>query len=143
MDVYLAAQYSRLEEMRDYATRLNNIKHWVTSSWLSDNRSIITKPVDYNMRNFAYEDINNINRADLVVVFAEDPNNQIDGDRGDRHFELGYALGAGKLTAIIGPRENKFYHLTKVIYFRTFNNFYEWIRLIEPEAGRNQFEETK
>ena len=45
----------------------------------------------------------------MLLLFTVDPDERT--RRGGRHVEYGVALGLGKLTAIVGPRENIFHHL--------------------------------
>src|ERR1022692_562430 len=107
MKVYLAARYSRRDELREYKTRLEAEGIEVTSRWLEEK-----EPLDSQMGQHSDEfyvmtatiDLDDIDKADLVLFFSEDP--LVGWVRGGRHVEFGYALGTDKPIAIIGPKEN-------------------------------------
>lgn len=112
MKIYLAARYSRRDELREYKKQLEEVGIVVTSRWLDEK-----EPLDSQMGQHSDEfyvetatiDLEDIDKADAVIFFSEDP---LTGwVRGGRHVEYGYAIGTGKSIAIIGPKENVFHYL--------------------------------
>lgn len=122
--VYLAARYSRREEMLDYQRELEEAGHVVNSRWLLGEHQIHpgSEGVDKNApfvpeeaRPFAQDDVEDVANADVVISFTEYPNSPY--GRGGRHVEFGYALRAGKQLIIVGPWENIFHRLPNVEQF--------------------------
>lgn len=130
MKVYLAARYSRREELVTYRDDLNQLGKTIpgmylkaTSRWLNGShqaeeigpngqRSIPRNGHTYGLaRRFATEDLEDIDAADVVVCFTEEHIPGANTGRGGRHVEFGYALAKGKRIIIVGPIENVFYSL--------------------------------
>lgn len=110
MKVYLAARWTRRDEMRIYADDLAQRGHTCTSQWLygntfgDDGHRALT---DAESGMCATVDLANIDAADIIVCFTEHPGSG--AARGGRHVELGYALGRGDVYVIVvGPIENVF-----------------------------------
>ena len=123
--VYLAARYSRIEEMNAYADQLREAGCEVTSRWLLGIHQLHegAEPVDAHApsvpleaRPFAQDDFDDVLRSHVVVCFTESPGTQGAG-RGGRHVEFGMALAWGKDLVIVGPRENVFHTLPQVQRF--------------------------
>ena len=110
LSVYLAARFSRRPELAGYADELAEHGIEVTSRWLrgghewsgTDDDAL---PPEVGAR-FAQEDIEDIDRADVVVCFTEPPRSG--PSRGGRHVELGYAYALNKDIVVVGPIENVF-----------------------------------
>lgn len=126
--VYLAARYSRLEEMNGYAEQLRAEGHEVPARWLTGIHNLegearaTAKTVETEMvsmplavRRFAEEDLEDLLASDVLVCFTEHPRAKI--SRGGRHVEFGVALAFGKRLIVIGPRENVFHTLEEVERF--------------------------
>jgi len=115
--VYLAARYSRREEMIDVARQLRDRGHEVTSRWIEGNH-LITEEQLVNDRTLgirlASEDCDDLERADLVISFTEPPRSA--PNRGGRHVEYGLALGLGTECWVVGPRENVFHVLADRVF---------------------------
>lgn len=127
MRIYLAARYSRREEMCGYAELLRAKGYTVDARWLSPPETVALE-VESAMEeapmsgyHFAQEDIEDLDKAGVVVCFTEVSNSPF--TRGGRHVEYGYALAKGKTLFIVGPRENVFYCLPQVIRFNTWEDF--------------------
>jgi nucleoside 2-deoxyribosyltransferase len=95
--------------MRDEAISvmhwLESQGHYVTSSWLRDGAFANDDPT-------ARLDLADIDRADLLLAL-----NPIDWGRagsGGRHFEMGYAMKAGKQIVLVGARTNVFHYLVQI-----------------------------
>ena len=119
-----AARYSRRDEMREYAKRLKSLGAAVTSRWLSEDKPLQTKLGDDSpefYRETAHVDLQDIDRADSLLFFAEDPH--VGTPRGGRHVEFGYALGTGKRLIVIGGPENIFCYLDGVLHYETIDAF--------------------
>jgi nucleoside 2-deoxyribosyltransferase len=122
--VYLAAQYPRRNEMRQVAALLreNNIE--VTSRWLEESIPLTSQlhdtSVHYNQKAGAL-DRDDIDEADTLVLFAEDPT--VGLPRGTHHTEFGYAMGKGKRLIVINGPENMFHYLPEVIHYASLGDF--------------------
>jgi Domain of unknown function (DUF6378) len=123
--IYLAAQFARHADMRDYRDVLTELGCEVTSRWIdlhtvndpvTGSEAFNSRPQEFSK--FAEEDLEDVAAADLVVSFTE-------GGlaRGGRHVEFGYAVALGKELVLIGPREHLFHTLAKIRHFRSFAEF--------------------
>jgi hypothetical protein len=137
MKIYLAARYSRREEMQSAAADLAQVGHQVTSRWhigdahhaseadlLGPAYTVHDGGLPFATR-LAEEDIEDLQRAELVISFTEEPRSA--PNRGGRHVEFGLALGAGKRCWVVGPRENVFHALAEV--------FPTWVEALAVAAG--------
>lgn len=117
MTVYLAARYSRKEEIKSKSLILKELGIGVTSNWLDE-------PASNNglgSGKAAIQDIEDIQKADEFILFSESPTEL--HVRGGRHFETGYAYGIGKRITIVGPKENTFHFLKDITIFNTWEEF--------------------
>lgn len=105
--VYLAARYGRRAELAAVAHALRVIGFDVVSRWVfgaHESTEDVTS---------ALEDIQDLERAEIVVSFTE--GERAPGRaRGGRHVEFGFGLARGKRLIVVGPRENVFHHLPGV-----------------------------
>lgn len=142
MKIYLAARYSRREELCGYREQLRALGHEVTSRWLNGAHQISDggQPtgdhgealVEGDARNagddgsqtaraaslreqFAREDFADVLACDLLIAFTEPPRSN--ASRGGRHVELGLALGRMKRVWVVGYRENLFCWLEDVRFY--------------------------
>ncbi len=128
MKIYLAARFSRREQLREFADELRLMGHIVTSRWLDtdfvnrpDRNS--AAPPKYRAK-YAVIDLEDVDAAEVVVSFTEEeglPN----AGRGGRHVEFGYALAKGKRLVVIGHRENLF-HEHPAVEFHASQ--WDWLR---------------
>lgn len=129
MYIYLAAAYQRQLEMRGVRTQLQRMGHRVTARWLDAERGVDGWSAPYiqeaapALQADARRDMEDIERAQAVFSFT-------DGlpARGGRHVEFGYALALGKRLFVIGPREQLFHTLGRVIWYP------DWDRLAADMA---------
>lgn len=130
MKVYLASRYSRRDELRGYRDALNKAGITVTSRWLDETEPLDGKLVNHTptfWKKHAEIDIEDVERADALIFFAESP--ETPTPRGGRHVEFGVALALNKPIYVISPHspENIFHYLGDVTYYKTFDDFLlEW-----------------
>lgn len=115
--VYLAARYSRREELCGYRDKLSAAGYEVTSRWLNgdhqvDDKGLSAEADPTDRERFAREDYEDVVAADTLIAFTEAQRSS--NSRGGRHVELGIALGRGMRVYIVGPRENVFCCLSQV-----------------------------
>jgi hypothetical protein len=119
--IYLAARYSRNAEMRGVRDVLEALGHKVTSRWIDQHggnllESIVAEKLNAapdECAKYARIDLEDLERADTVISFTSAQG----GGKGGRHIELGVALGLGKRTVIVGPRENVFHTLPTIEWY--------------------------
>lgn len=126
---YLAASYSRREELCAYKADLEARGHRVPARWLLGEHQVHgveaalavesggPVPADQAVL-FAKDDIEDLLAADVLVSFTTDPRSG--AARGGRHVEFGVALGIRlsggtvKRLFVVGPLENVFHALPEV-----------------------------
>jgi nucleoside 2-deoxyribosyltransferase len=121
MKLYLAAAFSRHEEIAAVAKQLKKLGVDVTSSWLKEETR--DNPSPEFLRERAYIDLRDIAASDGVVRFSDFDfenkpiffNNKL--LTGARHFEFGYAKALGKSLYMVGLKQNVFDHLDGVTQF--------------------------
>lgn len=127
MKIYLAARYSRRDELRAVAAALRRLGHTITSRWLDttwehgDDKGSSAAPPEYREKH-AIEDLVDILLADVFITFTEQPRS---GGRGGRHVEFGAALATSKHLIVVGPRENLFYHHPRVVLYASTQEMLE------------------
>lgn len=122
MNIYIAARYSRKEEMKKVRDVLQKAEFAVTSSWLDEPHGANTQLNELSdslNEEYAQVDIDDINRADRILFFSE----SVLTPRGGRHVEFGYALAQGKSIDVVGPKENIFHYLPGVYNYPTFIDY--------------------
>lgn len=134
MKVYLAARYSRHEELQEYASLIEDSGHKVTSRWIHGSHDIARDAQDDEERaRFAMEDFEDLLKAEICVSFTEDPGAKPKKPgKGGRHVEFGVALAMNLRTVIIGPRENVFHWLPTVEMYTTFDEFLDSLEEADP-----------
>lgn len=126
LKIYIAARFSRRPEAHALAKLLQSRGHEITSRWVKPDSDHVTptglseQAADAERQRFAVEDLEDVQACDWCISLMEEPRSN---GRGGRHVEFGYALGLGKLMAIIGPRETVFHHLPNVWSYETLNQF--------------------
>lgn len=124
MRIYLAARYSRHEEMQENAADLEAAGHTVTSRWIRGSHKLDPDRVDEAER-FAIEDIEDLTKSDVVVSFTETDEKAAKKrpSKGGRHVEFGIGLALNKRLVVIGPRENVFHWLPNVEVYDDLESF--------------------
>ena len=144
MKIYLAARYSRREELVGYRTQLEKLGHVVQARWLNGGHQLSDKgtPIGENgealvedgdnstnpeaglrsaelRTKFAIDDWEDVNAAECVISFTEPPRSK--ANRGGRHVEFGIALANKTPVIVVGHRENIFHWLPAVEFFPTWD----------------------
>jgi hypothetical protein len=128
MRIYLAARYSRVSEMQQYAIQLAAIGHEVTSRWIQRSHQMLTEmSLDnphYGLEaRFAQEDLEDLKKADCILCFSEAPRST--NSRGGRHVEFGAAMAWNMRLIIIGPRENVFHHIPSIEVYDNWDELWQ------------------
>ena len=116
--VYLAGRFSRRDEFNGYADRLRAWGFTVDARWLTEAHEWYgERDADAleAARSFARDDLEDVSRSDIVLVFTE-PSNPGGRNRGGRHVEYGIALALHKDILIVGEPENVFHNLTGAVF---------------------------
>lgn len=139
--IYLAARYSRREELCAYRKSLQSMGFNVEARWLDgkhqlsdrgipigDTGEALVEGVDdgsTQVRNaelrakFAQDDWEDVSTADVVINFTEPPRSN--ASRGGRHVECGIALARNVRVIVVGYRENIFHWLPQVEFAENFD----------------------
>lgn len=133
---YLAARYSRRDELNRYKADLEAVGHRVPARWLkgehqSENLS------SAEAREYSIDDVEDIMDAHAIVCFTEHPrSDEYKASRGGRHVEFGIVMGlqlahhyAAPKIFVVGPRENVFHcHPLVEGEFKTWGDFIEFVQ---------------
>ena len=126
MKVYLAAGYSRREELQGYERDLDEAGIISTSRWLRHDdttpEALATRAINESMpmsgQQFAEMDFQDVLAAHSLVFFTRPANEPI--SRGGSCVEFGMALAWGKRVMVCGPRQNVFCTLPQVLVLSTW-----------------------
>lgn len=102
MKVYLAAAFSRQDEIAAVASRLTEKGIEVTSRWLHVKKERLEN---------AFMDVEDVRRADILVRFTDNISSNLVPTRlisGARHFETGLAWERGIPIIVVGGHQNIF-----------------------------------
>jgi nucleoside 2-deoxyribosyltransferase len=119
LKVYVAGPYSWRDRIKEFILELEVIGIESTASWIYEEASpaaTLDQFSDIQNQKTALIDVQDIQRADVIVVFTIDPLGP-SMPRGGRHWETGYAYALGKEVVLVGPKENIFSFLPDVIQF--------------------------
>ena len=125
LKIYLASRYLRRDELREYRKQLKDLGHEITSRWLAERKDQTSTMHDLQSAQhevIATRDLEDIDAADMFVVFGNEPRNQ---KRGGHWVELGYAIGKGKEAVVLEEQENSFCFLESITFYKTFEEFLE------------------
>jgi hypothetical protein len=125
MNVYLAGSWLRKDEIKAYRDIIQTADHriHVTSQWLDGTDGPHSA---YGVQGRAYfereaiRDACDVDRCDVLVLFANDPKNPTIG--GGRHWEFGYAYAKQKTCIIVGDQEHIFYYMPGVFHVDDFSS---------------------
>ena len=118
--IYLAARYSRADEMCGVRDVLHEMGYIVTSRWIDCHNGMYPDSFTVDQLNeapgccagVAKDDIEDLVAADTVISFSSGDGK--DG-KGGRHVEFGMAIVLGKRVILVGPREHVFHTLPQVV----------------------------
>ena len=125
MPIYFAGRYSRRDELAGYAAEMRRAGFNVISHWLTETAESMEVLTDEERAATAERDCNEIQEADVFVLFTEPLNDMVPGPwaTGGRHFETGYfkglldaGFGSAKVIVIGGP-QNIFHYLPGVMHY--------------------------
>ena len=140
MRIYLAARYSRREELCAYRDQLRALGHDVQARWLDGHHQISDTGTPIGEQGealvegddgsasersaalrsqFAMDDMEDVVGADVVINFTEPPRSN--ASRGGRHVECGIGIAKGARCIVVGYRENIFHWLQAVEFFPTWD----------------------
>ena len=160
MRIYLAARYSRREELCAYRDQLRAVGHEVRARWLDGSHQIsdggipigdhgehLVEGDDGNASEhaaalrcrFVLDDFEDVITADIVISFTEPP--RAKANRGGRHVEFGIALANRARLIVVGYRENIFHWLPQVEFYETWTELqHSWARTRARMSGRGSSE---
>jgi nucleoside 2-deoxyribosyltransferase len=121
MRVYLAAAWGRREEILRVANRLRDVGVEITSNWLTEEDGMQSGSKEKFLRERAYIDLQDVDRADALVRFADVPRTRKVPRAlisGARMFEMGYAKAKGKTLIVVGGKQHVFDRLAEVIHVK-------------------------
>jgi nucleoside 2-deoxyribosyltransferase len=129
LKIYAAGPYSWRDRIKEFILDLVADGIDSTTSWIYEDAapdSTLDQFTDEQNCFTAEVDIEDIKRADVVVVFTVDP---LDAPlpRGGRHWETGFAYALGKEIVLLGPRENIFSYLPTVKQFNSQKEAKEYL----------------
>lgn len=138
MKIYLAARYSRREELAGYRIQLVQLGHAVQARWLNGEHRIAndgtpigetgealvegasqTERAGELRAQFALDDWEDVTAAEVVISFTEPPGTT--ATRGGRHVEYGIALANKARVIVVGHRENIFHWLPQAEFYGTWS----------------------
>jgi nucleoside 2-deoxyribosyltransferase len=121
MRVYLAGAWGRREEILRVANRLRHVGVEITSNWLTEEAGMQSGSKERFLRERAYIDLQDVDRADALVRFADiSRTRQVPRAliSGARMFEMGYAKAKGKTLIVVGGKQHVFDRLAEVIHVK-------------------------
>ncbi len=124
MKIYLASGFHHRHELRWAAQKLTARGHDVVSSWIWIDERPERGASSYEefARNIAEHNLQDLLKADAIIV---DAHGIREGNHGGVHTELGFALGAGLALYLVGPRENTFHWLPRIMQFPNWEFLFE------------------
>jgi hypothetical protein len=124
--IYLAARYSRNDEMRGVRDVLTAMGYEITSRWIDQHNGKLETSYTPEKLNtdpdecavLGQHDVADLAAADTVISFTSTNG----GGKGGRHVEHGLALGMGKRVIVCGPRENIFHTLPEIEHYPSWRS---------------------
>jgi hypothetical protein len=118
---YLAAAWGRREEILRVADLLRLEGVDITSSWLTEEEGMQSGSKEKFLRERAYVDLQDVDRADILVRFADMPRTRKVAKAlisGARMFEMGYAKAKGKGLVVVGGKQHVFDRLDGIVHVK-------------------------
>ena len=126
--IYLAAHYSRKEEVKKAAKDLFDAGVEVVSTWFRERADPNTSMKDVSetfCRTTAARDKEELDKATHFVLFTVDPDFKF--SRGGHCWESGYADAKGLVRVVVGPRQHIFHYLPGTKRFDTWDEALSWL----------------
>ena len=126
--IYLAAHYSRKEEVKQAVQDLLAAKIEVTSTWVKERATPTVSMHDVSetfCRTTAARDRDELDAATHFVLFSVDPDFKF--TRGGHCWENGYADAKGLVRVVVGPRQHIFHYLPGTKRFDTWAEALPWL----------------
>jgi|SRR5579864_3987775 len=119
MRVYLAASYSRKEEIRKIAEELKEMGINIQARWLYEPKIPMPQDRDNFLRERAEIDADDVLLADVLVRFSDDlsePMVPAHLATGSRMFEMGLAWADGTKIVVVGGHQCVFDYLKQIVH---------------------------
>lgn len=116
-NTYLAAKYSRREEMEALVPFFNKLGYDIIARWVFGNEEGLSAQDVCDL------DLDDVKSSDMVIVFTHERKTPQPG--GGRFVEMGYAMALNKKMIIIGPIENVFCADNSISRYETLEDFKE------------------
>lgn len=117
---YLAAKFSRIEEMRQLSDELRDVLGWTPSCrWVYGGEEGLSRA------NIALLDLEDVAACDVIILFTHPREEPQPG--GGRFVEFGYAMALGKELMVVGPEENVFLSHPDVQLYPTYPDFLTYL----------------
>jgi hypothetical protein len=121
---YIAAAFSRRDEMREVRERLLSVGEEVQATWIVQHTDMTKHPNDEMRGEDAITDLTDITKSDALLFFTDPEKSKIKVT-GGRHTELGIALALNKRVCLVGKPENVFHYLPSIEIYSDFDAFLE------------------
>ena len=120
MRVYLASGFRQRFVLRRAAVWLMLHDHEIISTWIWIEERPRREAQDFDTfaREIAEKNLLELWKADVVIIDAD---GIASDNSGGVHTELGFALGAGKRTILVGQKGNTFHWLREIEKFPTWS----------------------
>lgn len=128
MKLYLAAAFSRRDEMRVVAKELYQAGYTITSRWIENTPQVI-KDRRGKMED-AFMDVQDLRAADVLVRFSdnlEQPTIPAKLGSGARMFEFGMAWERGIPVVVVGGKQNIFDNLPNVTHVKSLEELKQYL----------------
>lgn len=132
MKCYLAASWSRREEISKVADALRELGVEVTSRWLLPPANRPKTGLAKFHRQRAMEDVEDVKASEILVRFTDDLSATMVPAKlatGSRMFEMGLAWAMGKPIIVVGGHQPIFDHLVNITHLKTTG---ELLRYLSP-----------
>jgi nucleoside 2-deoxyribosyltransferase len=141
MKIYLASEYKRRDELRQYAAEARERGLEVISRWLNETEALdseLADILDETLERYANIDLVDIETADVFVFFSVSPYTLT--VRGGSSFEHGFAHARLKPVIVVGPKQNVFHHLRdRVTHFDTWKDALNYLVSRTPVRAGGAF----
>jgi hypothetical protein len=137
MKIYLAAHYSRKEEIRQAAKDLEEAGIDVTSTWFKERTASKVSMNDVSetfCRTTAARDKDELDESTHFVLFSVHTDFKF--TRGGHCWENGYADAKGLVRVVVGPRQHIFHYLPGTKRFDTWAEALAWL-IKEKECSKH------